>query len=529
MAARWTNENQYESDPPPQYRPPSPAPSYRTLDIRIRESLSKPRVGLTGRILNAIVPRTRGRDARIPAAIVQTAPHTAIDSQPPAPRDAGANAIDTKGVNLEAPAARSANAEVSKPVAADTKGIAREAAYSKATNLNPPIPKRTEGSRPADTKQTKTKGAKTLVVYTKSEIKAFEKVGAEARRAIEKNDEKLFSALLEEKYNWNTPLQDGSRLLHIAAELGRTPILMALLEHKVDVVVEDAKGYTPLHTAIRNGRTTVVQILVVAEGDWWDWWDWWNWWGRPWSSLELAAERGDEDMVKALLHFIVPRYKNDRVGTLCRSGLQVVRALRCAAYKGHQNLATILYNHTSQMTDPVVRDHYFCIIYSAICKGWSEILEQILSRFSRDGSIHEVANHAAFLVAAATKGNTDIIKQLLRAGIPVNCNNGSAGRGQYPLHQAAALSRVEAVKLLLDWGADPNLINDKGENAMNAALGCNAPLEILRMLLESGVDIHVVDQYGRSPYQDALTDRWGRNGELLKLINEYSRHDKYKK
>jgi ankyrin repeat protein len=166
------------------------------------------------------------------------------------------------------------------------------------------------------------------------------------------------------------------------------------------------------------------------------------------------------------------------------------------------------------------------LIYSAIHHGWPELLERILARFSRDGTLHKVAANPTFLVSAASQGNTETITQLLRAGIPPNCNNGYQGRGQYPLHQAASVSRAEAVRVLLDWGADPNLLTAVGENALNAALRGGAPLAIIRMLLERGVDVHVKDRNGRSPFEDAQTSIWGYQGELLDLMKEYGYVDR---
>jgi ankyrin repeat protein len=446
-------------------------------------------MGLTGRILNAIVPRSRGRDAR-----------ASTDSHHPARRDADVTATDSKA----------ATTGDDESIAAGTKGKAPEAVYSKSTRPTLPGSKRPEGPRPVETKRKRREPSKTARVYTEGEIKAFENVGVKARSAIEKSDAKLLSLLLKEKYDWSTPLMDGSRLLHVAAELGRTSIIKILLEHKADVVVEDAYGYTPLHTAIRNGHTLVVEMLVDAEG---------NWTGVPSSSIELAAERGDEDMVSALLHFINPRRENGRRVGGCE--LQLGRALRIAAEQGHQSITTTLYNHTSKLPNKYVDNDQFTLIYSAIHHGWPELLERILARFSCDGTLHKVADNPTFLVSAASQGNTETISQLLRAGIPPNCNNGYQGRGQYPLHQAASVSRAEAVRVLLDWGADPNLLTAVGENALNAALRGGAPLAIIRMLLERGVDIHVKDRNGRSPYEDAQTSIWGYQGELLDLMKEY--------
>jgi ankyrin repeat protein len=384
------------------------------------------------------------------------------------------------------------------------------ASKEKTTSPTTSVPKRTQGQRPAATQRKAKQPQKTAPTYTEAEIQEFEVIGDKARFAIEKNDAKLLSILLEEKHNWNTPLQDGSRLLHVAAALGRTSILTTLLQHKVHVVVEDTDGATPLYTAIRNGHTAVVEILVDAEADWK---------GVPSSSLELAAERGDEDIINALLHFINPRREKGRRVGGC--GLQLGRALRIAAEQGHRSITTALYNHVSRIPKTYVPNDEFGLIYSAIHHGWPEIIERILARFARQGTLQKVADNPTFLVSAASRGNIEIITQLLRAGIPVNCNNGYQGRGQYPLHQAACMSQAEAVRVLLEWGADPNLVTAVGENALNAAMRGGAPLEVIRLLLERGVDIYVKDRNGKSPYEDAQTTIYGYGGELLELMKEY--------
>ncbi|KAL2817623.1 ankyrin repeat-containing domain protein [Aspergillus granulosus] len=151
---------------------------------------------------------------------------------------------------------------------------------------NEQTPGLNKGLRFTDMKLTDKTSAKTFVAYTEADVNAFAVTGAKVWCAIKNNDEKGFYVLLEQKCDWNTPLPDGSRLLHIAAELGRVAMLKTLLEHKVEVIIQDAESCTPLYLAAQNGHTEAVKVLVSVEANF-----------RPsprTSTLEMAAERGDE-------------------------------------------------------------------------------------------------------------------------------------------------------------------------------------------------------------------------------------------
>src|SRR5262245_7650606 len=60
------------------------------------------------------------------------------------------------------------------------------------------------------------------------------------------------------------------------------------------------------------------------------------------------------------------------------------------------------------------------------------------------------------LIRAAAAGDISGIDELLRAGANVNC---TVPMGEFPssLTGAAHKGRLDAVRLLLDWGDDPNL------------------------------------------------------------------------
>ena len=87
----------------------------------------------------------------------------------------------------------------------------------------------------------------------------------------------------------------------------------------------------------------------------------------------------------------------------------------------------------------------------------------------------------ASFFTAAEKGDVKELKKLLKEINP-NIRNKN---GETPLHIVAGRSHLEAVKLLLDHGADPNAQNEKGETPLHYAAG-HGYVDVVKLLLERG-------------------------------------------
>src|SRR5262249_4401539 len=115
------------------------------------------------------------------------------------------------------------------------------------------------------------------------------------------------------------------------------------------------------------------------------------------------------------------------------------------------------------------------------------------------------------LIRAAAASDLAGIEELLRAGANVNC---TVDRGEFgsPLTGAAYKGRLDAVRLLLDRGADPNLAGH-GTPLMNAAEGGH--VDIVSLLLDRGANIDQITP-GR---QNALIRASGKGHlEVVKLL-----------
>jgi ankyrin repeat protein len=114
---------------------------------------------------------------------------------------------------------------------------------------------------------------------------------------------------------------------------------------------------------------------------------------------------------------------------------------------------------------------------------------------------------AAFAVIAGTAGaqapteavqairNNDLaaLKAAISKGAVLNVGD---SRGTTLLMEAAAYGSPEAIKLLLDSGANPNAKNQFGSTALTMA--ADQP-ETARMLVERGADVKAATRGGRTP------------------------------
>lgn len=115
-------------------------------------------------------------------------------------------------------------------------------------------------------------------------------------------------------------------------------------------------------------------------------------------------------------------------------------------------------------------------------------------------------------------GCIDGVRELLKAG----CNPNVPVDGLYPIVEASRVKNFELVNLLLDYGADPHVVDAKKFNAVTyliAEQGVPVPTEenlrILRLFLEYGYKTNAKNGWGSSALKDCC---FHRKIEQLKLL-----------
>lgn len=89
---------------------------------------------------------------------------------------------------------------------------------------------------------------------------------------------------------------------------------------------------------------------------------------------------------------------------------------------------------------------------------------------------------------------TAVVSVLLAAGADVNARE--PGTGRTPLHEAVRPGK-RAVRLLLEYGADPNAVSISGQTPLHECSEYVA-LEAAEVLLQAGADPQLRDREGRS-------------------------------
>lgn len=93
------------------------------------------------------------------------------------------------------------------------------------------------------------------------------------------------------------------------------------------------------------------------------------------------------------------------------------------------------------------------------------------------------------------KGSTRNLQTLIQAGMPVNeCID-----GRLPLCEAVTAGNLDAVKLLLSLGADPDAQDRKGRSALHCAVLTKGLAEVLDCVLERATKLDLQDEEGCTP------------------------------
>jgi len=287
-----------------------------------------------------------------------------------------------------------------------------------------------------------------------------------------------------------------------AAQGGDLGDVLALLEQGFDPDAPDRHGFTFLARAAQYDRLDLMRLLLDAGADP----------NAPcrWGLTPLMMVKSAE-VAEALL---AAGAEVNAVTQFNRSGMEPAKtALMKAAQGGRLAIVELLLAHgaDTEMRDSEGRS----ALIDAAASGHAEVARVLVEAGARVGLVEAAAlgdstTVKAFLSAgadldgdltgsalwwAAGNGQAEAVRLLLDGGADVNAR---VGRSVTALIQAALMGRTEVVKTLLARGADVNAYDGRGAMALHASLvstvhGCK--VDVVRALLAAGAQVKARTQF----------------------------------
>lgn len=347
--------------------------------------------------------------------------------------------------------------------------------------------------------------------------------------ACEAGSTELVELLLKAGADPNTQLPGGETALMTAARTGRVGPVRALLAAKADVNAKERDGQTALMWAAAEGHAAVVQLLIQSGADF----------RAPLPSgftpLCFAARDGRREVAQVLLKagadvneaMQPPRTggKNPRKG---------MSPLLLAVENGHFELAVDLVKAGADPNDQ--RSGYTPL----------HALTWVRRPEKGDGPEGDPAP-----VGSGALSSLQFVRELVARGADVNARlqRGASGRGKLgekgatPFLFAAHTADLPLMRLLVELGADPKIPNADHCLPLLAAAGIGvlAPgeedatpdevVEAVKYLLDLGADVNAVDDHGETAMHGAAYRSAPKVAALLTArgadIRAWNRADEY--
>ncbi len=280
--------------------------------------------------------------------------------------------------------------------------------------------------------------------------------------------------------NVNAFSEQGETALYIAAQRGDVETIRILLQAGADCEIRDENNeWTPLMEAARSGEVEIITTLIDAGAD-----------------VNAKTEKDGFTALMIAIACHVPNLPSFGFPTKA----QPLPTVQLLIERGADLEAQDKFGNTA-LAIATVRDT-------------TDIVE-ILTKAGASAVGLEKAN----FLKAAERGNTDIVRYLLDAGVEVNAVDYA---GKTALILASDRGHIDTVRFLIEAGADIN-INHSGTALTAAADGGH--LEIVQMLIQSGANVNLKDPHSGSNAVDMALYRYPKIVELLQKAGAKSSGD----
>lgn len=194
------------------------------------------------------------------------------------------------------------------------------------------------------------------------------------------------------------------------------------------------------------------------------------------SLLEEYIETGNAVSIDDLLHGN-PKLAEDRTS-------HDISPLLLACYYNKPQIVRVLLKHLEKVS-----------LHEAAAAGLEDAIVQILNDDA--DRIDQISEHGFTPLGIATHFNREeIVRHLLYKGANPNLQSQN-GYNVYPIHTAAGSNFIAVAKLLVEAGAEVNVVQSSRTTPLHLAAQ-NGNIDMIILLLEEGASVEIRDDAGKS-------------------------------
>ena len=296
------------------------------------------------------------------------------------------------------------------------------------------------------------------------------------------------------KQGTDPSLQDnrGWNVLHVASQGGNLEVIELMLSHVPSIDSRTKEGFTPLMIAAFTDKLQAVKYLLKQDADpsLQD--------NRGWNVLHFASQGGNLEVIELMLSHVPSidsRTKEGYTPLMIAAGNDNLQAVKCLLKQG---------------ADPSLQDHDGRnVLHFASKFGNPEIIELMLSHVPSIDSITKEGDTP--LLIAARNDKLQAVKYLVQQGADPSLQDHD---GWNVLHFASKFGNPEIIELMLSHVPSIDSITKEGVTPLMIAAG-NDKLQAVKYLLKQDADPSLQDNKGCNVLHYASL---GGNAEVIELM-----------
>ena len=302
----------------------------------------------------------------------------------------------------------------------------------------------------------------------------------------------------------NDDFQDGNHtLLTLAAEKGNPDIMRMLLDYPgIDVNFKTYKGLIPLTQAMKYNKPMIVEMLLSREDTRLDIID-----DENESALHYSCSSSYVECVRLFLkdkrctEIIVNHNVPNR-------HVYPSAPLLCGAYEGNMEIVKMLLEFPGIDLNVIWEDHGYTPLLTALFCGHNEVAKLLLANKNTDIAVTDKENKSALMIACIHEKSVESFKLLLsHENCPNDFINHKDKNNYSALSHAANYANEEMVKeLLLEPGIDVNVVNNYGNSLLYCAMERNW-VEVVKLLLaNNNLKLEILSEKAGNPLFAAVEE-----------------------